>query len=139
MYFSCINCVVSRVNRAGQPRVGKLGLDLPDDGHTVQVRSALMSNPIYSGLLPRWIKTNRNLDQFWQFIKNKIPSYAERRSFLYEEPNSLLERLETKQTLPAAKSIDEILDKFSSDGIHAAWKRALERKVTDPEGAITIS
>lgn len=110
-----------------------------DVSHYVQMRNVLMANPNYSELLPRWIKTNRNLDQFWQFIKNKFPSYAERRSFLYEELNPLLEYLETKQTLPAARSINEILSKFDSDGIHLAWQKALERKQADPEGAITIS
>lgn len=99
-----------------------------DDVHYMQMRHELMSNPNYMGLLPQWLKTNRNLDQYWQYIKNKFPTYAERRTFLYEELNPILEYLETKQALPAAKSIDEILKKFDSDGIHFAWERALERK-----------
>jgi hypothetical protein len=111
----------------------------PDDNHYLLMRQMLISNPNYAELLPRWVKTNRNLDQFWQYIKNKFPTYAERRQFLYDEINPLLEYLENKQTLPAAKSIDEVLSKFDSDGIHFAWKKALERKVRDPEGAITIS
>jgi hypothetical protein len=110
-----------------------------DDNHYLLMRQNLMSNPNYAELLPRWVKTNRNLDQFWQYIKNKFPTYAERRQFLYDEINPLLEYLETKQTIPAAKSIDEVLSKFDSDGIHFAWQKALERKVRDPEGAITIS
>ncbi len=110
-----------------------------EESHYLQIRQHLLANPNYSELIPRWIKTNRSLDQFWQFIKNKLPSYAERRSFLNEELNPLLEYLETKQTLPAAKSIDDVLSRFDSDGIHHAWQKALERKVQDPEGAITIS
>lgn len=110
-----------------------------DDNHYLLMRQHLMSNPNYTEILPRWVKTNRNLDQFWQYIKNKFPSYAERRQFLYDEINPLLEYLETKQTLPAAKSIDEVLSKFDSDGINFAWQKALERKAQDPEGAITIS
>lgn len=110
-----------------------------NENHYAQIRRTLMSNPNYSELLPRWVKTNRNLDQFWQFIKNKYPSYAERRTYLYEELNPLLEYLEGNQTLPAAKSIDEILSNFDADGIHFAWQKALERKSQDPEGAITIS
>lgn len=110
-----------------------------EDSHFVQVRKILLENPNYDEMIPRWLKTNRNLDQFWQFIKNKFPTYAERRVFLYEELNPLLEYLETKQTLPAAKTIDDVLRKFNSDGIHYAWQKALERKTQDPEGAITIS
>ena len=110
-----------------------------DDNHYIQIRHELMSNQTYQELLPRWIKTNRSLDQYWQYIKNKFPSYAERRAFLYKELNPLLEYLETKQTLPPAKSIDEILSKFDSNGVHVAWQKALERKLQDPEGAITIA
>ncbi|MEG3754016.1 abortive infection family protein [Psychromonas arctica] len=110
-----------------------------DKNHYIQMRQHIIANPNYSELLPRWVKKNRNIDQFWQFIKNKFPTYAERRAFLNEELNPLLEYLETKQTLPPAKSIDEALSKFDSDGIHFAWQKALERKTQDPEGAITIS
>ncbi|MFK5912755.1 MAG: abortive infection family protein [Woeseiaceae bacterium] len=31
------------------------------------------------------------------------------------------------------------MQKFDADGIHIAWSKALERKTSDPEGAITIS
>ena len=110
-----------------------------EDSHYLQIRQQFLSNPHYSELIPRWVKTNRSLDQFWQFIKNKFSTYAERREFLYNELDPLLEYMETKQTLPAAKSIDEVLGRFDSEGIHYAWQKALERKVQDPEGAITIS
>lgn len=110
-----------------------------NDNHYLQMRQHLMANPNYSEMIPRWVKSSRNLDQFWQYIKNKFAHYSERRQFLYDELNPLLEYLETKQTLPPVKSIDEVLSKFDSDGIHFAWQKALERKIRDPEGAITIS
>lgn len=110
-----------------------------DEKHYGWIRSEVMANPNWKELIPRWIKTSRNLDQYWQFIKNKFPTYAERRAFIYKELNPLLEYLETKQILPASRSIDEVLGKFDSDGIHYAWQKALARKTSDPEGAITIS
>lgn len=110
-----------------------------NDNHYLLMRKQLMNNSACSELIPRWIKTNRTIGQFWQFIKNKFPTYAARRTFISDELNPLLEYLETKQTLPAAKSIEDVLSKFDSDGIHFAWQKALERKLKDPEGAITIS
>lgn len=110
-----------------------------NDIHYKEIRQHLIENPNYSELIPRWVKTNRNIDQFWQFIKNKFPTYAERRVFLNDGLNPLLEYIETKQILPPAKSIDEMLSKFDANGIHFAWQKALERKAQDPEGAITIS
>lgn len=107
--------------------------------HYGQLRDYFLSNPALQNFVPRWVRVNRNLDQFWQFIKNKYPSYSERRTFIWDEFNGLLEFLESKHTLPAEKNISEILQKFDSDGIHFAWNKALERRATDPEGAITIS
>ncbi|MDA7746015.1 abortive infection family protein [Psychromonas sp.] len=110
-----------------------------DDNHYKEMRQHLIANPNYSELIPRWLKKNRNIDQFWLFIKNKFTTYAERRVFLNDELNPLLEFIETNQTLPPAKSIDEVLSKFDASGIHFVWQKALERKTQDPEGAITIS
>ena len=42
-----------------------------EDRHYVQIRKTLLESPNYESLIPRCVKTNRNLDQFWQFIKNK--------------------------------------------------------------------
>lgn len=110
-----------------------------EESDYTQIRRHFLSNPMYENLIPRWIKTNRNLDQFWQFIKHEYSSYAERRRFLWEQLNPLLEYLETKQTLPAEKSINEVLSRFDAEDINYTWQKALERKTHDPEGAITIS
>jgi hypothetical protein len=105
----------------------------------VQLRKHFLDNPETKDLVPRWVRTNRNSSQFWQFIKHKFGSYAERRTFIWEEMNPLLEYCESKQTFPAEKSISDVLQKFDEAGIHSAWQKALSRKSSDPEGAITIS
>ena len=110
-----------------------------DDEHYKFIRHYFLDSAATKTLVPSWIRTNRNLSQFWEFIKHKFPTYAERRQFIWNELNPLLEFLESKQTFPAQQSISEILKQFNEDGIHKAWGTALERKVTDPEGAITIS
>ena len=107
--------------------------------HYGQLREHFLSNPALSNLIPRGVKVNRNLDQFWQFIKQKYGSYAERKTYIWGEFNGLLEFLESKHTLPLEKTISEFLKNFDSDGVHFAWNKALERKATDSEGAITIS
>lgn len=103
------------------------------------LRKYFLDHPGAKNIVPRWVRVNRNLDQFWQFIKIKYSTYAERRTFIWEGFQPLLEFLESKQVFPAEKSISDSLNKFDSDGIHYAWSKALERKVSDPEGAITIS
>jgi hypothetical protein len=38
---------------------------------------------------------------------------------------------------PADSAISEVLSAFDEEGVHAAWRKCLERRVADPEGAIT--
>jgi len=105
----------------------------------INLRKYFLDNPVTKDLLPSWVRTNRSIGQFWQFIKYKFGAYAERRSFIWKEMNPLLEFCESKQTFPAEKTISDILEKFDDAGIHQAWQKARERKSSDPEGAITIS
>lgn len=42
------------------------------------LRRELLSNPLTKGGLPRFVHTCRSLSQFWQFIKYKYGTYAER-------------------------------------------------------------
>ena len=96
------------------------------------VRSKLISNKTIEKLLPDWIKTKRTIDQFWTFIKGRFSTYQERRQFLWDEFAPVLNYLETKSTSPLEESIA-----FDESHIHTQWQKALERKQTEPEGAIT--
>ena len=40
---------------------------------------------------------------------------------------------------PADELISEALRSFDESGVHAAWRKALDRRVADPEGAITAA
>ena len=110
-----------------------------DESHYKNIRQHFMNSPVFSGLSPSWLKTNRDLSQFWQFIKIKYPTYQERRIFIYSELSPLFEFLESKSGFPPEKYISDSLSQFDSSGVHHAWTKALERKNTDPDGAITIA
>lgn len=95
-------------------------------------RNLLISNKSISHLLPKWLTVNRTTDQFWIFIKARYSTYQERREFIWEEFNSLLAYLETGKTSPLNEKII-----FNEVHLHSLWEKALERKESDPEGAIT--
>ena len=40
---------------------------------------------------------------------------------------------------PADELISQTLESFDEHGVHAAWRKALERRATDPDGAITAA
>jgi hypothetical protein len=103
------------------------------------LRRLFVSNPETKDLLPSFVKTNRDLAQFWQFIKHKFDHYAERRGFIYSEFTPLLDFLEGKTPAPADNAISDALRSFDEEGVHSVWSKALERRASDPEGAITAA
>jgi hypothetical protein len=107
------------------------GSDFDNQLYTT-ARTKLIGNKSLEKLLPEWIKTKRTVDQFWTFIKGRFSTYQERRNFLWSEFVPVLNYLETKSTSPLEESIV-----FDEAHIHAQWQKALERRQTEPEGAIT--
>ncbi len=87
--------------------------------------------------MPAFVRTARDLSQFWTSIKPRFNNWHDRRAFLYEEFSPLLDYLEGKYTAPADRAISDALSTFDADGVHAVWEKALARQIDDPEGAIT--
>ncbi|QCP14404.1 abortive phage resistance protein [Pseudoduganella umbonata] len=88
---------------------------------------------------PTFLRTCRDLSQFWQFIKFKFPTYAERRRYLWDEFSPLLEQAERVDAAPSDAVISSVIALFDSAHVMEAWHKALERRGDDPEGAITMA
>lgn len=110
-----------------------------DDNHYKILRQYFVENPDTSQFLPKFIRTNRDLSQFWNFIKLKFAHYAERKNYIWGEFSPLFEYLEGRNKKPSDAPITEVLKSFDEDGIHSVWAKALERRNSDPEGAITAA
>jgi hypothetical protein len=89
-----------------------------NDEHSKEIRKEFLDNSNYKKLLPIFIKHGRNLEQFWQFIKGKYATYAERRSYIWEEFKPLFDVLELNNSTPAEKTITSSLNQFDADGVH---------------------
>ena len=100
----------------------------------IEIRRRLLENKSIEKFLPEWIVSKRTIDQFWTFIKGRFSTYQERREFLWNEFSPLLYYLEKKTTSP----LEEIIV-FDEAHIHDQWQKALDRKQTEPEGAITLA
>ena len=104
-----------------------------------ELRRGFMADPVVKDLLPKFVRTYRNLDAFWPYIKNAAPSYAERREIISSAFTPLMDHLEGRNSAPVDKVSSGVLQSFDSDGVHAVWSKALERRTSDPEGAITVA
>lgn len=101
------------------------------------LRQEIVGHPLLKDIAPRFLRTCRTSAQFWRFIKYKFLSHAERRQYLWDEFRPLFERIEGSTATPADGSVSVALEKFDTATVHQLWLKALERRETEPEGAIT--
>ena len=109
-----------------------------DDAYR-KLRSELIASTDLDDLLPIFVKHHRDLGSYWQFIKKKFPRYAERREFGWDSFRPLLDRLESDTSHPSSRPIETALKSLDEDSVRAVWKKAMDRRVTDPDGAITAA
>jgi hypothetical protein len=109
-----------------------------DEAEYMRLRQMMVEDQWLSMLMPRFVRTCRDLPQFWQYIKHKFPTYAERRTYLWKEFEPLLDALETSPA-PSDGLVSAAVEKFDSAHVQSAWSKALERRASDPEGAITMA
>lgn len=110
-----------------------------DDKDYKRLRRELAAIPKIQKQLPQCVRVCRDLSEFWGVIKPKFDSYAERREYLRNEFDPLLTMLETESRTPSDMAISAVVEAVSSTYIQEVWQKALERRSSDPEGAITAS
>lgn len=113
-----------------------------DPAEYKRLRKELMTNPRVGKLLPRFVQNCRDPGEFWNFIKAKISgagSYELRRAYLRNEFDPLLGMLEAESHTPSDAGITAAVQSVNSAYIQETWHKALERRSTDPEGAITAA
>lgn len=109
------------------------------DTEYLRLRQVLLSQSSLEPYIPQFVRTCRNLFQFWEFIKYKFRHYAERREFLWDEFRPLLDVLERGGPSPSDATVSATLDSLDAGHVQAVWSKALDRRHADPEGAITMA
>ena len=110
-----------------------------DQPEYMKLRTQLSNDPRVASKLPRIVKSYRTEAEFWGFIQPKFKSYQERREFLTEQFDGLLEMLETSDANPASQANTDILSTVDSEHVQEAWHKALDRRRNDPDGAVTAA
>lgn len=111
-----------------------------DENEFEKLRNSILSAKSIEKYVPNFLFTCRTLDQFWDFVKKpRFEAYDERRKFLYDSFNPILGYLEQEETIPSDESISRTMKEVSWDSVNSTWEKTLERRKTDPEGAVTAS
>jgi hypothetical protein len=103
------------------------------------LRKRFRSQPETDIRLPEFVRRCRDLNQFWSFIKGSVSGYQPRREYLWSAFGPLIEFLELKEIQGSALAESGAISSFNSEAVRYAWKRALDRRFEDPEGAITAA
>lgn len=103
----------------------------------ISLRKELMSLKwSKSEYFPTEILEFQSLDMFWDKKLRNLPTYRERRVYVYDLFKNLLNEIELTQKSPADDLFSLNLD---AEHIDEYWSKALDRRTSDPEGAITMA
>src|ERR1019366_1055317 len=108
-----------------------------DDATFPELRAAVLGIQELRPHLPAFVTTCRTSAQFWAFIKGKAAHYYQRDAIVWEGFAPAFGYLEAQAGSPSAAAITEVLKAFDADHVNAAWQKALARKTSDPEAALT--
>jgi hypothetical protein len=104
-----------------------------------RLRMELLAISRVNEKLPSFVRTCRDTGAFWSFIKPRFAHWEERRQFLRGEFEPALSLLESDMACPTEENVSQAIAKLDSEHVADAWRKALDRRNDDPEGAITAA
>lgn len=109
------------------------------DAEYKKLRTEIANSSALKDVAPSFLRRCSGLEQFWGWVKHEKPTYAERRSLIWEAFAPLIERIEFEQASPLGLIITAKLRVHGEADVHAFWDKAINRVDNDPEGAITMA
>lgn len=107
-----------------------------DEGKYQRLRNRLTSNALVKDKLPSFVRTCGSLHEFWTIIQDQSRTYAKRRAYITEQFEAVITFLEQKAASSSDDPIRNLLNSVDAPHVAAAWQTALEKRESDPAGAI---
>jgi hypothetical protein len=117
------------------------GGEAPDAAYK-RCRKVLLDDPSISDKLPRFVRSCRDPAAFWGYIKAQASgtgSYDARRQILREAFEPLISHLERAHGSPIDAEVEQATIALNAESVVAAWTKAMSRRTSDPDGAITAA
>lgn len=105
------------------------------------LRAEFFDDPVIKKMLPRFVRDNVDGEGIWTYLKDfhtGSGAYAARRKHITEQFQTLLDYL-SESGAPADVEVSTTLCRYNADGVTEVWQKALTRRKSDPEGAITAA
>lgn len=110
-----------------------------ENSEYIRIRKLLLDDKNINNLVPQFIKSCRNIDEFWGFIKAEYPNYDSRRTFLATELNPIMEAVEKMDMYDKMKinaETYELGERIGFGGFGEVYK--YHHKLIDMDFAIKI-
>lgn len=111
----------------------------PDNRIYEHLRREFMFNDELKDLLPPFVRAHRNLSSFRSWTQKQSPHWQPRREIIAVGFTPLMDYLEGKSRAPGDIVVSDALETFDAEGVHSVWTKALSRRSSDAEGAITVA
>jgi len=112
-----------------------------DDTEFRLLRAEIFDDPSIKHLLPQFIRDSIDGDSVWAYLKDfhtGTGAYAARRKHIVSQFQPLLDYL-SQTGAPADAGVTASLEQYDAVGVTNAWRKVLDRRKSDPEGAITAA
>ena len=113
------------------------GGNASDDDYR-HLRNYFIQNPLFKRLLPKIVLNSYDLNHYWQTIKYQFSTYAERRSYIWEEITPIKKFIESGSNV-CSEHIISAHKKLDCDYIIEKWQGGVESVTTDPERTLTLA
>jgi len=108
-----------------------------DDVEYRSLRRALLMDSRTRDHMPEFVRTCRNLQDFWMYVKDS--PYDMRQEIVRTGFEPILSKLEMEVFGYTPDSVLAVPTNVTSNYVRDAWHKAIDRKARDPEGAITAA
>lgn len=105
------------------------------------LRDELIADTRTRNLVPSFVRHNVDTDGLRNDLKDihtGSGAYAARRKHIADQFQPLLDYLQ-RPSAPADADVTTTLARYDGEGVRVAWDKALSRRQSDPEGAITAA
>jgi hypothetical protein len=102
----------------------------------------MLAAPVARKTVPAFVTRCRTPDLLWGYLRSQATgsgSWAARREVMHAAIDPVLDALRDAQRGPADGLVGGAVARLDADSVREAWTRALDRRATDPEAAVTAA
>lgn len=105
-------------------------------------RDRMLRDPVARKVAASFIARCSTPDLLWGYLRSKATgsgSWGIRRGVMHEAVDPILDALASSSLGPTDDLVSGAVARLDAESVHNAWTRAVERRDTDPEAAVTAA